>query len=708
MNASFLKHLFLGSLLVFLTVAPCLVLGQEDIGRISNAELKQLKRELKPFIQDQLPKVSGSLKSGDMFSLQNLFAFQIADSLEVNDTKEKVLEAKIQHIKTDPGLELKADYLQNIEEGIVDVQSGGAFYRRRGLITFEWDVLDNGLVEGNYRAKALKEKLRLNRLQQENEVKNQAYNRLFTSFKGTFNQIKSKKLRTRKKVLEKQLKVKRKLFKNDLVLWDDVIQTLSEKRKVQNQLSTIQQFNDNVPEDQVAGVDPRFLPVVDIQIEKVMDDIRTPKRVDSFVDARKKLLQYQYAPVRDISLSPYFRYNVYNNPDRYVNDDGSTTAYREFFSFGLSFSTPLKFDFEEKQNLIGAELDHIEAQQLKKTESHLKEVLDHYNEYQKHLSQYIKKYHERAEVIEKIRQEKAKKRIDQNAYSPVKVIKWMNRLSAINFELYDQQQKMYIELLNIHPYMQEKQMIDVVKPLNIKDQIPDLQTEKTVYIWSATFSAYSNPELVQHLKDHDIQRVMLSLGPNDSLVDKARKFIPLARDSDIASHIMIGNNRLFFQDRRDKIKAFIKSAQKLGAEGVHFDVEPHVLDTWEANEERYKNQLISMVKYANQKTEASGLKIGVSIPLFYERRVLQSIYPYCDQVYIMAYKQKDLQYLKEKLMRDLQIDLDKTTVALRPEDFQNTTKLASFIFKLKQFTRVQRYALHDLEKLLSMDHESSD
>ncbi|PSR05710.1 MAG: hypothetical protein BRD49_04310, partial [Bacteroidetes bacterium SW_10_40_5] len=253
--------------------------GQDQIKSLSSEEYEAIKSRIEPFIENNLPKVQEDLSKGDTANLPKLYDLQEKDSSLIK-ADENLLNAKRNQLKEDIGLQLRGNYLENLEQGVVDIESGG-FYKRRAQLGLKWDILKNGLLDNKYDAKALKNDLVLNKFQQEQEIKKESYSRLFNTIIYTFNKAKTEKLEQRKAILDRRVDFQRKLFNYNMVLWDEVVETISKKSETQNMLKNNQNYNEGIQTNVNKDIDAKALPVIDIDVEKVIDDIQNESVKDS-------------------------------------------------------------------------------------------------------------------------------------------------------------------------------------------------------------------------------------------------------------------------------------------------------------------------------------------------------------------------------------------------------------------------------------------
>ena len=714
--------------------------AQQNIEDLSDQEFNEIKSSIDPFVDKHLPKVTQELSSGDTSHISVLFEKVAKDTNQVSKSNQAILKAEQDKLNNSLGLGIRADYRENLNRGAFTIESGG-FYKRRAKFQFSWDVLKNGLVENQNDAKRKENELAISKLRETNKLKKESVNKLFATIVYLFNMEKYQHLVKRKKILNKQLALQQKLFNKNMVLWDNVVSTISKKNETESMLKNFnnynEQFNEQFKEELkdkrplTASADAgnrnalqksenhnpmvedsltdqnkaELLPIVDIDIQKAISDVKNEQHRDSILDLRKRNFDLAYDPLTELSLSASIDYNIYNNPELYQLESGRQTATRDFFSFGVTFSAPIPFGIQRKQKIKQAKIDRLKNIEEDKAGSKVKEVMNYYYEYQYKLKDYIEFYHKRSRLLEKIRQSTTKATLDRDYYNPVELLNRMELLSTVNFELFDIKQQMYLKLLQIYPYLNNYSLAEVCEPIDVGKLADKRMIDKSVYIWSKGFAEYDNDVLIDYLKNQRIKRVMLSLGAGDrNLKPKARVFIASAKKNDIKVDLMIGNNYLFLEKRRDKLRYFIEEASELGVGGVHLDVEPHANDEWKGRRSTYMELYAEMVKYANGRASEHDLDLSVSVPLFYNKEILQQVYDYTDKVFLMAYKQKDTEYLKRKIIKELDVDTAKTVIALRAKDFEMNYGIEKFMVELYHKTDIRDYAVHDLRDLIKLQN----
>ncbi|HEY1040834.1 MAG TPA: hypothetical protein VGF30_15570, partial [Bacteroidia bacterium] len=163
--------------------------------------------------------------------------------------------------------------------------------------------------------------------------------------------------------------------------------------------------------------------------------------------------------------------------------------------------------------------------------------------------------------------------------------------------------------------------------------------------------------------------------------------------------VMTGNNNL--------VKGgFGKFSDSLAAQlplnlvkGLHLDVEPHTFNDFKENKDLYFNKYMNLIDSAAIFCKRKNLRLSVSIPLNYPDTVLQKLFAKCDKVYLMAYENVDVDFIKKKIVEEIKLGGDKVVLALRTKDFEDRLQMNEHYKKIG----IKHTAYHDYEGLIELD-----
>ncbi len=700
-------------ILLFLCCGKTL-LGQTTATSTSKSTSNQLNDELISRF-DQV--VEQHLKSADfpqnttLYALSKLYSEPLpkittTESLDAQQRQLVTLQQEL--LREDWGLSLQAGYLENFEADIFTV--GEIYYKRRGRVELQWDLLKNGLFENRHKAKALAFKKEALAYDAEKTEAQKHYELRYNAIIYTFNKKRIAVLKQYDSLQEVMVSGLKQLVQKHFLLKDKLIAEEGQQRRIDQKLKAYQAYNRNAVFE-TAPVKATQLPVVDVNLDKLK---AATKSFDTMVAQTKAYTEPSYNPLYDIRLSLFARYSLYGaGPDRAATVPVPVDNFggREYFSAGVNLSIPLPFNASEKRAIHQLKQKIAKTKLAKTAYAEHKTVINTYYEYEFALQQYIQFYGKYIHNQEKIRRVATLKKLNNKGYSPVKLTELIAQRYQITLALIDLKQKLYLKLLKIDSQV-NLPLLAYIKPVNLphiyhkniakNQQLNDSSYASTIpkdfvdelYVWTEGFSTVSNQELLSLLMQQGIQTVSISLGAGT--FDKARKFIQKAHQQHIKVDLLVGNNLLIYIDTRSKrLQHYVQQAAELSADGLHLDVEPHSFDNWEEKKQFYKRNYIKLLKRARKMTAAENLKLTVSIPHFYDD-ILPEIKPLVDQVDLMVYETNRVDQIISRVKNDVELLGYKAVIALRAKDFDSLNQLNKVVRTLKTKFPKQRFALHDL------------
>jgi len=134
----------------------------------------------------------------------------------------------------------------------------------------------------------------------------------------------------------------------------------------------------------------------------------------------------------------------------------------------------------------------------------------------------------------------------------------------------------------------------------------------------------------------------------------------------------------------------------------YLDTVKLTFDDFKDNKEKYFTMYLQLLKQAKLFCDNNHLELSVSIPLNYPDNVLIELNTACNQVYLMAYENVDIDYILRKTAEEKTILKNKCVLALRTKDFENRTSMDEAFKKLG----FEKAAYHDLDDLIKFDNTS--
>ncbi|NGP76769.1 TolC family protein [Balneolaceae bacterium YR4-1] len=630
-------------------------------------------------------------------NLEELFSLEYSGS---GSYEVKVIEAEQDKLHRDIGLDLNAGYLENLEQGVFNVE--GIYYRRRAQLELEWDILNNGYLDNRHEIRELENEKQIARFEYAGRRQADEIDSLQYAFKNYFTGQKASLVRDYLAILEDRHRIATELYQLNYKPWEEVIEVTSKRAQaeveLENLLSRSRQFaNLELP---VSG--DNELPLLNIRINKLLEEGQFESLQDSIFAQQVGKIDNEYNSWRDISLSTFVRYNYYNSTSD-VNI--SNIRNREYFSVGLNLSVPLPLLKSSNQKIAKARENLFKAE-LTRTKNRSSEgIYSDYSRYQEKLQQYLSSYQQLLQLNTSIRKQQQRQELNDPAYSPLVLFELLAERIDVKRDLLSIKQDMYEILIEVRDNVPGSDFSEFIYVINPDDYFADSNSKlsKTAYLWSSQFNKLSNQELVEFLVKHGINQLLLSTGTDSLLRKKAANFIPIAESRGIKVEWMIGDNDLLMPGHDTELEQLFSTGKKLGMTGIHLDVEPHARNDWDSRKGEYKVLYLEMLGKAQKLAGAHGLSLSVSVPVFYDS-IIEQVAELTDDIYVMAYGMDDSDKVKEKVEGEMKVMDENLAIALRPEDFQSLNEFESFIEKLSRELNVRTFAIHDIESLMKLDN----
>ena len=144
---------------------------------------------------------------------------------------------------------------------------------------------------------------------------------------------------------------------------------------------------------------------------------------------------------------------------------------------------------------------------------------------------------------------------------------------------------------------------------------------KGTWIWDAGLIEKDRDQVLSFARDQDVTAIYLQMN-RDVAPNAYADFIRSAKEKGISVEALAGRPDWACKSNQDQIKAFIawtlQYNASVGAEerfdGLHFDIEPYLLADWETNHKKILEEWIHNLRFMEQETRRSGLKITLDVP----------------------------------------------------------------------------------------------
>jgi len=304
--------------------------------------------------------------------------------------------------------------------------------------------------------------------------------------------------------------------------------------------------------------------------------------------------------------------------------------------------------------------------------------------------------------------ERVKEKFGDFEFNPLSALNLLDEMLSVDIEMLDLQQGMYLQLLDINSKIPGSDPASFIKNFSFDTMnITQNNTNKALYIWSEAQTKYTSEYIEEYISLNKISTAIISLRKDQSNKMEAVNLFSKLFSKGIKSELLLGNNKLLsYKDPFIYFDSLISGIDLKMISAIHLDVEPHVLNDFETNKEKYLNEYIALLKNTKLYCTQKGVKLSVSIPVFYPETILKEIYAYSDLVYLMAYEHPNADYIIKKVKEEFALDANKTVIALRAKDFKNRTECEKLINELNKTINATKFALHDFETFVKLDELS--
>ena len=593
--------------------------------------------------------------------------------------------------KKDVGLSAIVNYQENLKSPIVDPEEIVVF-KRRAIVGIDWDILNNGLYANRIKNKVLK-------LNYASLVKKQEQDNLYifqnkqtSQIISYFNNKKIEILDARKKLNTKQTLIIEKLWGIKHITKDNYLKAIQNTTDINAQYNLYQNYNNANPLKK-SSFDFE-LPILEVNINQLLQKANITSFDSTFTDA-SQISKYQASYIKDVSLKAYTRYNYY---DIY----NSNQPNRSFISVGMNLSLPLTFNQKDKkeyyltQHLLANTIQTVDSVDFQTL------ILNTYYEYQYKLKQFKNLYHKRLVFEELLRTERVKQQLGDMEFNPNTALFILDDYWSNAIELIDIKQDLYKILLSIKTKLPAVNISEYTTPLNLSNlNIASSNPPfKAVYIWSDAFKNHSQTVIKEYCKVNEFSPLLVSYSTSKNYLAQLNTFINGNYTSQI--HLLIGSNKLLQTGIKGYLDTLKNNINLTHIKGLHIDIEPHTLTDFKENKAQQLKNYIQVLKQAKVFADNNRLELSVSIPLNYPEEVLLELNTICNQVYLMAYENVDVDFIIRKTTEEKAIFKSKCVIVLRTKDFENRTNMDQAYKKLG----FDKTAYHDLDDLIKFDNQS--
>ena len=605
----------------------------------------------------------------------------------------------IEALKADVGLNFYSSAVYNFEPGITDTED--LFYRSRVNAGIDWQVLNSGLVGNKRKIRELELQNRINALTKLQSKKESQYVYLYNYIIYLFNKRQLDYVNQRIELIQSFIDISGQMYLVRATRWEDIIELKNKKETLENINRNLTKYNEgfekayqNLKFDKNINVDK--LPLLGLNSEKIFEGAHSDKIDQQLTELLEEQLSEKYNRNKDLSLRAYLRYNLYEDGDN--NNQGIRT----YSSVGATFTAPL---FQNKRNkeIAKRELEVIEQNNNKRRQEVNNSLLNQYYEYEYVFKSYMEFFGNKGVVLERLRRELTKDDMKDFSFSPLNAIHQIDQIYAIETDLLDIKQNLYLKLLRIYTDMGLEDISEIGEEISLDGFFNKVQGDRSLFVWSKGFDQLSPQFLSNYIANNQFSKIYLS--PGDVGESKTLEFLELERLRNIKMYRLIGENSYVIDGDFTGMLDIIEQVNGSSYQGIQLDVEPHTFDDWEVNRSLYLNRLVDLTKEARGALD-DDKSVSLAIPNHYPESIIEDLAEWVDEIVVMSYESTDLEFVITKLEEERRVIEDQLIVAFRAKDFSNRVAMEEFILDFIKKTGIVQIAIHDLSHLIMLDQKT--
>ena len=605
-------------------------------------------------------------------------------------------ETRIEALKNDIGLGFYSSATHNFRPGVFDGED--LLFQNRANFGLDWRVLSGGLAANKDAVSKLEIENELNRILQVKDAKSNNYVYAYNYIIYLFNQAQQRHLKRRLSLLDNFFELASQMYLVRAMSWEKLVDLKGKKGALENMQKNLTNYNKGFDSAYSKllfdrSIDAEKLPVLEVVPDRVFSGVGMDSMRQRTLALQKQRLEIDYKRSRDFNLRTYVRYNLFDSEDADL---------RTFGSIGATFTAPL-FRNKKNEELKQKELAVLQSQAQDELTAVNNELMNHYYEYEYTLKQFIDFLSKKELALEKLRRELTRDYLNDPDFTPLNTISYLDELYAVEFDLLDLKQKLYLKLLKIYSLLDIDNIDEITYSLDFSNFFDKMAGNRAVYLWSNALQDHEPEFLAKYALNNEFDRLFFSQGelPDDVVTG----FVGRYQRERGKVFKLIGNNGLAKEFDTLRLNEMVKKLTLQGFNGIQLDIEPHTFEDWEVNQALYLENLLKTVRHIRVISKEY-LVLSISIPLFYPSGFVNQLEPLIDEVVLMCYERPGVESVVNGINEEVGLLGNKVSLAFRTADFEDRIMLEDFIKEIISATGINRIVVHDLDSLIRLDQRT--
>lgn len=628
---------------------------------------------------------------GDTAVLNSIFLANYTTN-DIGNAYREAIEQEIKAKRGDFGLNLRGDYTENFEPGI-SIEEDLTF-KRRFFVGLEWDIIKGGLFDAGNKIHQLKMEAILKEYESLEYAEKENYRYLFNYINYIFNEKKIEVLKERRVLVEKQLEFTKELYHLRYVGWEKVLDYQSKLEDIDHQIYQYEKFNKHIPANIPdtlfsSSLTADQLPLFDVNLDSLMKIYYKNHSDDTVTQLKLAIYKDNIKWWKDISLRPFVRYNMYMD---------EFNIFKNYGSAGVVLRVPLRF--HNKGKLIRTQEAIYQSEQLKELQGQDNELVNIYAEFGFKLKQIKDFYYRKMLNDELIRKELVKKEYKDLAFNPVFTLGLIDDKKAIESEIIDLKKRMYINLVRLAFYLEDRKPTEFITLLKPEDFVGRYDGSVKMFVTQSDIEQYDVLDIANYLWKNEFIDVLVE-DDLDKVSDNMAALLNKTKLSNIFYSIMkkVPINGLF-PDVDSDVQSVIDMDQSRII-GLHYELDLLTSDTAinELNEVDISNWLDNI----GENSINGQVRLSIGIPDGLGVNLLNTIFDKFDLVFVHESGVPNRIRVEETYASELNLDVSKLVVTLKGTDFADRMHLENYMSNLYENLKIQNFGFSDYSSMSNVD-----
>lgn len=381
-------------------------------------------------------------------------------STNQDDYTDKILNERIKMIRSDVGLTFSATVQENLDDGIEEGSRN--FTKTRMTADLDWHLLSGGYYQNRLKARIVDNEARINGLDKAQKNREINYYLHYNLLIYLHNQAKVKLLQNRIDLLEAISSFYHDLHASHLIDRKTIMK-ISEELEQARQIKKSQEEynlgveNDILRSDSLSRIDVTHWPVYDVDLEMLLGENGARALAAESLRLQQDNLVLEERTKREWQFKLFARYTV--------NRSQLDETTRQYPTVGAALQVPIYVGRGHRSQLYEYKAKQLESIHQFEYANLKKELMNHYYEYQYHLKQYSQFLNKKDFYDYSIKLDSTALSYDLHLISPLQLLDHTLAGSAVELELLDLRQQLYLKLLKMYTLSGVSSLADFVKPV---------------------------------------------------------------------------------------------------------------------------------------------------------------------------------------------------------------------------------------------------